>query len=204
MEKYQGLESGVFWRNRLFSYVKILCLLSVILTLLRDIRKSPMGAFGAWLIAVCAVSSRKDRTSGGESSTQDRNRATSGPTWTAALWDATMDVYGSLYSHDGCWAIPLPDASSPTCNRPHIWPTPTNIWDSTIAPSTSGCTTHLSLYGASWYFHASRFASLYNVWDSTFWTGGALYAISPLSSCWEPSSCGKALCSIPICSSTST
>jgi hypothetical protein len=47
MEKYQGLESGVFWRNRLFSYVKILCLLSVILTLLRDIRKSPMGAFGA-------------------------------------------------------------------------------------------------------------------------------------------------------------
>jgi hypothetical protein len=37
----------VFWGNRLFGYVKFFCLLSVILTLLRDIRKSPMGVFGA-------------------------------------------------------------------------------------------------------------------------------------------------------------
>jgi hypothetical protein len=190
-----------------FSYVKILCSPAIILELCINIRKSSQGhlLLDWWLCQwppFCAASSRKDRTPGGEGSTQDRDRAAPGPTWTTASWNATMDVCGSLHSHDGSWALPFPNASGTTPYRPHVWPTPTNVWNSATAPATSGCTIHISFDGTSSCFHAPRHASLCNVWDSTFWNRRSLYAICPLSWCWEPFSCWEALCSIPFYSST--
>lgn len=115
-------------------------------------------------LVVCAASSRKNRASRRESSSQDRDRSTPVSTSTAVAWNATLDGHGSFSRHDESHTVPVPNACATAGISPSCKHLPT-FWNPHAATSSapSCCPLSLPFYSTSRSLHAP----VCNVWCQT-------------------------------------